>query len=149
MSRINISEIEVLGEPNLVIAGLRVWIHGREFPHSSDDWDGNWLRITAWCVYPHSMVRAHGAIVRLSEIAALMHGCEHLHQTLEGEAGLHCIEPNLNVELIAQTGGRIEVKLSITHDHISESHSYIDDFDQTYLPPIIAACRGILASFPV
>ncbi|MDD4928920.1 MAG: hypothetical protein PHP85_06545 [Gallionella sp.] len=144
----NVRELENLGDPDLVIAGFQLWVHGREYPQATDYWDGNWLRITAYCVYPNSMVRTHGPIVHLGEIAALLRGCEHLYQTLKGEAGLVCMEPYLNAELVAETGGKIKVKLSITPDHMSESHSYSDSFDQTYLPPIIAACRAILASFP-
>jgi hypothetical protein len=50
----NEREIENLGEPDLRVAGLRVWIHGRQFPDSQDYWDGNWLNATAYCVYPDS-----------------------------------------------------------------------------------------------
>jgi hypothetical protein len=38
----NPGELERLGEPDLVIAGLRVWVHGRQFPQAVDYWDGNW-----------------------------------------------------------------------------------------------------------
>ena len=142
-------ELESLGEPHLVIAGLRVWVHGRQFPHAVDYWDGNWLRVTAFCIYPQSMVRTHGSIIHLGEVSGLLRECEQLYQTLQGQAGLRCMEPNLGVELTGETGGRIKVQLSITPDHMSESHSFTDAIDQTYLPPIIAACRAILAKFPV
>ncbi|MES2354658.1 MAG: hypothetical protein V4568_09715 [Pseudomonadota bacterium] len=145
----NLRELETLGEPDLVIAGLRVWIHGRQFPQAIDYWDGNWLRVTAYCVYPESVVRSHGPIIHLSEVVGLLRECEMLYQTLEGQAVLRCIEPNLGVELIAETGGHIKVQLSITPDHMTESHSFEEEFDQSYLPPIIASCRAILAKFPV
>jgi hypothetical protein len=142
-------ELESLGEPDLAIAGLRVWIHGRQFPQSADYWDGNWLRVTAYCIYPHSIVRAHGAIIHLGEIVGLLRECEHLYQTLQGQASLRCIEPNLGVELTAETGGHITVQLTITPDQMTESHNFTDSIDQTYLPPIITACQAILAKFPV
>lgn len=142
-------ELDTLGEPDLVIAGLRLWIHGRLFPKSVDYWDGNWLRVTAYCIYPQSIVRSHGPIIHLGEIVGLLRGCEQLYQTLQGQAALSCMEPNLGVELIAETGGHIRVQLSITPDHMAESHSFTDSFDQTYLPPIIAACQAILVKFPV
>jgi hypothetical protein len=59
------------------------------------------------------------------------------------------MEPNLHVELTAQSGGRVAVELSITADHLTHSHRFTDNIDQTYLPPIIAACETILAKFPV
>lgn len=142
-------EVESLGEPDLIIAGLHIWTHDRQFPMADDYWDGNWLRVTAYCIYPESMVRTHGAIIHLDEIAGLLQECEQLYQTLKGEAALRCIEPNLGVELIVETGGHIKVQLSITPDQMTESHRFTDGFDQTYLPPIIAGCRDILAKFPI
>jgi hypothetical protein len=145
----NPKEIEHLGEPDLQIAGLRVWVHGREFPNAMDYWDGNFLRVTVYCTYPESMVRVHGSLIHLREIVALLRSCEKLYQTLEGRAALECIEPNLGVELLARTGGHIHVTISITPDHMSQEHRFDDSFDQTFLPPIIAACRRILERFPV
>ena len=142
-------ELENLGESDLQIAGLRVWIHGREFPDATDYWDGNWLRVTAYCTSPESNVRVHGSIIHLAEILGLLRGCERLYETLTGRAELACIEPSLRVELEAETGGHIRVVVSITPDHMTEKHSFHDGIDQTYLPPIIAACRRILERFPV
>jgi hypothetical protein len=140
---------EDLSEPDLQIAELRLWIHGREFEDSSDYWDGNWLRVTAECRSRGSRVSADGPILHLSEIAGLLHGCERLYETLEGRAELVCIEPNLGVVLEAETGGRIRIETTITPDHMTERHTYRDGFDQTYLPPIIAACRRILRDHPL
>lgn len=145
----NLSELAQLGEPHLVISGLRVWIHGRQFPDALDCWDGNWLRVTAYCVYPDSMVRAHGTIIHLGEVFGLLRECERLYQTLQGRAVLRCIEPNLTVELLAETGGRIRAKVSITPDHMVESHSFEEEIDQTYIPPIICSCQEILIQFPI
>ena len=89
------------------------------------------------------------SIVHLGEIYGLLHETETLYQTLQGQAELRCMEPNLGVQLLAQTGGHIRVKISITPEHMSESHNYMDGFDQTYLPPIIAGCKAILAKFPL
>ncbi|MBM4385593.1 MAG: hypothetical protein FJ091_19765 [Deltaproteobacteria bacterium] len=142
-------ELEHLGDPDLEIAGLRVWVHGRQFPDATDYWDGNWLRVTGRCNYPGSSVRVHGSIIHLGELVGLLRGCERLLQTLSGRAELACIEPNLRVELEAKTGGHIDVAISITPDHMTKKHSFNDAFDQTYLPPIISACKRILERFPV
>lgn len=142
-------ELESLGEPDLQIAGLRLWVHGRQFPQSQDCWDGNWLIVTAHCSYPQSSVCVHGSFIHLGEIYGLLQETEALFQTLNGQAELRCMEPNLSVELHAQTGGHIRVKIAITPDQISESHSCTDGFDQTYLPPIIEGCKEILAKFPL
>jgi hypothetical protein len=34
---------EKLGEPNIQLAGLQIWIHGRE------EFDEDWLRVTLHC----------------------------------------------------------------------------------------------------
>jgi hypothetical protein len=38
---------EILGEPDIKISGLEIWIHGNQFPDENDYWDGNWMDITA------------------------------------------------------------------------------------------------------
>lgn len=142
-------ERESLGESDLQIAGLQIWVHGRQFPDASDYWDANWLRVTAYCEYANTTVRASGSIIHLSEIAGLLRGCESLYQSLKGEAALDCIEPYLSAKLTAESGGRISVVLSITPDHLAESHRFHDGLDQTYLPPIIASCKTLLEKFPI
>jgi hypothetical protein len=145
----NEPEFEGLGEPDLRIAGLRLWIHGRQFPDATDFWDGNWLRVTACCAYANSTVTAQGSFVHLRELVALLRGCQRLYESLQGRAGLDCIEPNLHVEFAAETGGHIRIELEITPDHMKESHKYVDAIDQTFLPPVISACRCILEEYPV
>lgn len=141
--------LEALGEPHLRIAGLRIWVHGRQFPNADDYWDGNWLRVTAYCIYPESTVRTHGAIIHLGEVVGLHRSCKRLYETLKGEAALNCIEPNLNVSLKAGNTGHIEVRISITPDQMSEEHLYRDTIDQSYLPPIMAACEAMFVLYPL
>jgi hypothetical protein len=98
----NLREVEALGDPQLQIAGLRLWVHGRQFPGAMDYWDGNWLHVTAYCVYSDAVTRTSGSIVHLGEIVGLLCGCEDINASLKGEAALDCIEPNLNVTLKTQ-----------------------------------------------
>ncbi|MFN3436686.1 MAG: hypothetical protein ACK41V_03260 [Acidovorax sp.] len=146
----NFRELEQLGDADLTICGLRLWVHGRQFPAATDYWDGNWLRVTAYCIYPHSAVRIQNdSCVRLDELAGFLSGCERMYSTLSGKAGLNCMEPYLAAELSALTNGHIGVSLSVTPDHCSETHEYKDEMDQSYLPEIINSCRAILEKFPV
>ncbi len=142
-------ELEALGEPHIRLGGLRLWVHGRQFPDATDYWDGNWLRVTAHCVYPESTVRAHGAIVHLSEVFGLRQSCARLYETLEGEAALDCMEPNLGVTLKARTMGHIDVRISITPNHMTEKHVYLDTIDQSFLPPLVASCERLLEEYPL
>jgi hypothetical protein len=47
---------EPLGAPDLQIAGLRLWVHDRQFPMADDYWDGNWLQVTVHCGAPGASV---------------------------------------------------------------------------------------------
>lgn len=137
-----------LGDPDLRIAGLRLWVHNRQFPESEDYWDGNWLNVTAECRSPGTSVRVDGPIVHLGEIQMLIEQLEVLYRSLHGQARLECMEPNLDVSLRALTGGHIEVRISLTPNQLAESHTYTEGLDQTFLPGIIAECKAILGKFP-
>ena len=146
----NLRELQHLGEPDLSICGLRLWIHGRQFPDSTDYWDGNWLRVTAYCNYPDSVVQIRNEpCVRLDELAGLLEGCERMYSTLSGKAELQCMEPYLSVELTASSNGHIGVKLAVTPNHVAETHVYEDEMDQSYLPAIMHSCQAILVKYPI
>jgi hypothetical protein len=143
-------DIEQLGDADLTICGLRIWIHGRQFPQASDYWDANWLRVTAYCISTHSIVRIQDdPCIHLGELNALLDGCERMYATLQGRAELQCMEPGLSVTLTASGHGHIDVHVSMTPNASGETHLYEDQFDQSYLPPIIQACHAILATFPI
>lgn len=36
-----------LGPPSVRLAAFQLWVHGREVPDAHDQWDANWLRVTA------------------------------------------------------------------------------------------------------
>jgi len=146
----NLLELEQLGDADLTICGLRLWIHGRQFPDATDYWDGIWLRVTAYCIYPNSAVRIQNdPCIHLGELAGLLDGCERMYSTLSGKAELQCMEPALSVELVAGGSGHIGVNLSVTANHLAETHEYEDQLDQSYLPPIINSCHAILTKFPI
>ncbi len=142
-------EIDSLGAADLEIVGLRLWVHGRQFPDSTDYWDGNWVRITAYCAYGESRVRVDGSVVHLSEIAGLLRGCENLSESLAGRTGLDSMEQNLKLELVAKKLGRVAVDIQITPEPMRESHRFRDEIDQTSLPSIIAACSRLLENYPL
>ena len=79
---------EPLGLPDLQVAGLRLWVHGRQFPTADDYWDGNWLHVTVHCAAPGASVWVSGPLIHLSEIAHFLRGAEAMHTALQGEARL-------------------------------------------------------------
>lgn len=134
---------------DLKLAGLLIRVHGRQFPDAQDDWDGNWLNVTAQCDDNGASVVASGPIVHLSELVRWCREVENLFQSMTGEARLDCREPNLTVVLEAAPLGHITMDVSITPDHLTQKHWFQFAIDQSYLPSLIAQCRSILEAYPL
>ncbi len=141
--------IDALGKPSIQLQGFQLWVHGREFPDATDYWDGNWLNVRAHCGTPGADVWVDGPILHLYELSRWVEACEQLNQTLTGEAVLDCLEPALHVELQVDRSGHITMRIDITPDHMTQEHRFTFEVDQTYLPPLITACRKVIANFPV
>jgi hypothetical protein len=137
------------GEPDLTIAGLRLWVHRREFPEATDYWDGNWVVVTAVCRALDTMIRVSGPILHLGELAAFLGDCEQLHSTLDGKAELDCTEPNLRVVLQVERRSHVAVTVDITPDHLAQEHRIRFDLDRTHLPSILTSCRELLVRYPI
>ena len=56
---------------------------------------------------------------------------------------------NSSRDLRVRFGGHITVKLMITPDHMTQSHEFKFDLDQTYLGPFLDGCRSVLSRWPV
>ena len=138
-----------LEAPNLQIAGLRLWVHGRQFPMADDYWDGNWLQVTVHCDAPGASVWVTGPILHMPEIAQFLRGVEAIHDSLQGEAILPCMEPELTVTLTAEGLGHMTMVVAITPDHLSQTHRFTFTIDQSYLLPVMDSCRAILRQYPV
>jgi hypothetical protein len=136
-------------EPDLKLGGFSLWVFGRQFPDANDYWDGNWLNVRARVEAPGAFVEAQGTFVRAPELANFAKQLETLHATLVGEAALRCIEPNLQVTIRGDSLGHMELRLMITPDHMSQSHDFKFDLDQTYLGPFLDSCKSVLSRWPV
>jgi hypothetical protein len=135
--------------PDLVVGDLRVWICSRQFPDAQDYWDGNWLDIRASVDTGQASVLASGTFLHLGEIKQFHQQVEELESRLTGTAALKPMEPNLQVELVGNGRGQIDVTVCLTHDHLSEAHEFRDGVDQTHLADVIAGCRAILDRYPI
>lgn len=139
-----------LGEPDLKVAGLRLWVHGRQFPGSQDDYDSNWLRVTAHCGASGASVLAKGAIVMVMDIDGFGAGCAAMLRGESSSAALDPLEPELKVSLDATDSlGHIRVHVEITPDHLMQSHRFEFEVDQSYLPAIIKECSEIVREYPI
>lgn len=139
-----------LGPPALRIAGLQLWIHGRQFPDSNDPDDGNWLRVTAHCGASGASVWAEGPILMTSDLDRWAEQCEGLHRGRLREASLSPLEPELEVALRAYDQvGHVRMQVKITPDHMNQEHEFSFELDQSYLPELVTQCRAIVEKYPV
>src|SRR5436305_1283235 len=108
-------KFERLGPPQLNLEGLQIWVHGRQFPHHHDYWDGNWLRVTAHCGGCGADVWISGSILHLSEIQTWYDDLLTMNKTVSGQAKLGgLLEPNLCVEMEMDQLGHISICVQIT-----------------------------------
>jgi hypothetical protein len=135
--------------PDLRLAGLSLWVRGREYPDSEDYWDGNWLNIDARVEAKAAVVKTNGACLRSTEVADFVQELEKLYENVPGMAELRCMEPYLSVKATCDKLGQVEVTVDITPDHRTQKHRFIFSIDQSYLPETMNGCRRILARFPV
>lgn len=145
----NESFVKRLGNPDIHLHGLRIWVHGLQFPDRNDYWDADWLQVSVYCSAIGSSVFVSGPIIHLSELKTWTLAAMEMFRTLTGEANLECMEPELRVRLKAQSLGRIDMQVEISPDCLMQEHKYYFEIDQSYLPNLITECSNILAAFPL
>ncbi len=139
---------EEVGEPDLNVAGLQLWIHGRERPDATDYYDGNWLMVTAHCGASRASVWVSGAILMATDLARWSRECEALRDGQVQQAELNPPEPELRISIQRiDRHGHFRMRVEITPDHLRQAHSFDFEIDQTYLPAIERQCRSILATY--
>jgi hypothetical protein len=139
-----------LGEPDLKVAGFQLWVHGRQYPEANDYYDGNWLRVTAHCGSSGASVWAHGAILKVTDIAGFGNGCVAMLDGPSRSADLAPCEPEIKVSLEASDRvGHIRAQVEITPDHLLQAHRFEFEIDQSYLPGIIKQCSDIVQEYQI
>ena len=136
-------------EPDLVLAGLRIWIHGWQFPNIDEYWDANWLYCTARCAASGAHVEATDSFLRVPELASWLDHCEKLAKSLKGKVVLEPMEPTLHVEIIAQSLGHMQVQVQLTPDNLAQKHWFEFNVDQTHIVQLISQLKVVLQEHPV
>jgi hypothetical protein len=142
-------EPQALDTPDLRLGFLEIWIQDREFPHSTDSWDANWLRVIVRCQMQLATVWKSGPILHLRELREWIEDSDRMYKTLAGEAKLACMEPALDVLMRIDKVGHIEVRVTISSDSMQEQHLLYFEIDQSYLPDFINDGHHVLAKFPM
>jgi hypothetical protein len=140
---------EKLGTPDIKIAGLQIWIHGYQYAEADNEYDANWLRVSAHCGASGASVWVSGSILSTYDIKELASETEKMYQNQIKEIEVDPMEPGLRLAMKATDScGHLELTVEITPDHLFQQHSFQFEIDQSYLPPIEAQCRKILDRFP-
>jgi hypothetical protein len=148
--------VSALGEPDLKIGGLQIWVQGQERARSADAYDADWLRITAHCGSDGASVVASGAILTASSFERFGHALRELSETAKESASLESYEPNLVVKvsaLLAKVSardrrGHLELAVEITPDHVSQSHRFRFDLAGVDVSDAARQCEDIVKRFP-
>ena len=137
--------------PSIHLGALKIWFFGRQFPQADDYWDANWLNGTAIVVGNGSSVRLTGSFIHLGELDGWRDSLKSFHMSLQGTAELPTIEPNLSVKIESDGSkrGHLKCEVGITPDHLSETHQYCFEIDQSYLPGLIAELSAVLREYPI
>jgi hypothetical protein len=138
-----------IDEPDITFSGFKVWILGRQFPESSDYWDGNWLLVKAFCESPGAQVWAQGPIIHLSEIQHWLTELKQLNNTIQGEAEMDCMEPELRAKVTLDKLGHGSLVVRITPDHLHEDHTFAFEVDQSFVSGVIRNLENILVNYPI
>ncbi len=145
-----IPNVDHLGPPDFKLAGLAIWVHGRQFPEAQDYWDGNWLNVSVCCEAPGAIVWASGAILMNSDIKEWSQQSRKVLDRMKGEAGLQPLEPNLKVTVCStDRHGHFVMRVEITPNHLEQEHKFEFLIDQTFLTALNSQCDAILKEFPI
>jgi len=135
--------------PDIVMAGLSLWIRKRTHLNSNNYWDGNWLDISACATAPGARVEIAGALLCSSDIARFLAQLETLYRDLSGTAKLGDDEPTIMAEMACDRLGHIKLTVNITPDLVTQAHRFYFDLDQSHLPAIMADCQRAMERFPI
>lgn len=141
---------ERLGPPSVRLAAFQLWVHSREFPDAQDEWDGNWLNVTAHCGNAGASVRVTGPLLDTIGLAVFRNGLERVHRTGSGEAVLDSVEPNVRVRVAASAqAGHLIARVELTPALTTQGHWFEFEVDFDSLPATVAQLESVLLQFPI
>jgi hypothetical protein len=144
------TSVENEAAPDVTMGGLQLWVYGREFPDSDDEWDGNWLMVRARCSAVGASVQIVGPYLDTLSFHRWRGELHELHTRMEGMAVLESVEPNLRVLVTAvDRRGHLAVDVEISTEPLQQKHSFQFDADQSYLPSVLVQIDSVLRKFGV
>jgi hypothetical protein len=135
--------------PSLEVAGLRVWLHRRQFPSSHDLDEGNLIAATIRCDHEGVTVRADDASVRSSDIARWT---KELRALQKGTSALARLSLKKGIfEIILQATedlSLILMRVAVAGNGLP-ARTYEFVLQRGALDDILRQCGEMLTAFPV
>jgi len=137
-------------DPHLstAIGPLEIDIERREQREIDNQLDDDWVIARVQCKDSGACVVVNG-FVHLKDLHAWLDRLVTMHHSLKGEANFICMEPNFRIAMSINAQGQINSIIHITPDHQKQKHEFNFNWDQSYLPSLIAGLRSILAIYPI
>ncbi len=124
--------------------------HGRQFPDATDQWDGNWLRVTVQVRDLNAQAWISSSILTTTDLAAWRSRCESFLSGGASRASLEPLEPELEVTMReTDQVAHLEMCVDATPDHLRQEHRFRIEIDQSYLLGLISELGVILGEFPL
>lgn len=137
------------GPPDIEIAGLQIWIQGYQYPEADDEYDANWLKVSAHCGAFGASVWVSGTLLSTSDITTLAAASEQMYHHPGKKCEVDPREPGLRLAMRSTDSyGHLELTVDITPDHLYQHHTFRFDIDQSYLPSVVEQSRRVLGRFP-
>ncbi|GIV08492.1 MAG: hypothetical protein KatS3mg019_0583 [Fimbriimonadales bacterium] len=144
-------QVDSLGNPDLTIGELRLWVHRREFPNSTDYYDINWLVISACCeVNGASVWLTNDPAVMTEELQCWLHELERLIEGKRSCAVLDTMEPYLYIAVCQNRSyDAWDVEVSLTSNISNQEHWFRFRVPVEALSKAIQQLRHILERYPI
>ena len=127
---------------------VRIIVLGLE-RDSDDYYDGNWLRAHL-NVKLEAFVGEFDFCILAQELERLYGGLRRMHETLTGDATLHCIEPYVEMRATIDKLGKVDWVGSVQYPlGIGATLAFSFKADQSYLSASLDSLKLILERYPV
>jgi hypothetical protein len=140
---------ESLGEPQLRLAGLSIWVHGRAHAEDAEEWAAGWLGVTLRCDAPGACVWVTGPLLRTSDLEDWSVRLVELLESEEIETDLDALDSNLSVHLQGERRrGLVDVAVQISAEPDRQHHRMAFTASYAEVSTFLADCRAVLGRSP-
>jgi hypothetical protein len=128
---------------------LSISILGYSHPQSEDYWDGNWIRVSVSVEVTPFSGDVSGDL-RLEELQDLAVRLQDMYDNLSGTVVFTTMEDWLKLEIQIDKLGHVHVRGSLKdYRNPSTTLTFVMEFDQTHLLPLIKQLKATLSRFPI